>query len=183
MLAQQAGAVAFAPPRDALTEPDRATVARLREELRTLKRERAVLRRRFSPTGSLPKALALTPTETSLVAVLLANDHCSHELLFSALFSDRPEEDQPDDKITDILIFKAREKLRRFGMNLETYRGFGFSMRPESKAKMLMLMRAEAAETARPLSAFAAVDLRTFPYQVPRFRRAATSGVDSTRRG
>ncbi len=178
MLAQQAGAAAFVLPREALTERDRATVARLRDEVRALRQERASLRARFLPPGRLPAVLGLSPQEAAAVSVLLVNSQVTHELMWQALYHDAADQDAPPAaKSIDVLIFKARNRLSRFGIAIETFQRRGWQIAPQGKARMLMLMRAEAEATGRPIGQFVRVDLTISPYQVPRVRPAATSGV------
>lgn len=178
MLAQQAGAVAFAPPREALTERDRAVVGRLRDEIRALRQERALLRARFLPPGRLPAVLGLSPQEAAAVSVLLVNAQVTHELMYQALFHDAADQDPPPAaKSIDVLIFKARNRLSRFGIAIETFQRRGWQIAPQGKARMLMLMRAEAEATGRPIGDYVRVDIATFPYQVARVRPGATSSV------
>jgi len=100
------------------------------------------------------------------------------------LFHDAADQDPPPAaKSIDVLIFKARNRLSRFGIDIETFQRRGWQIAPQGKARMLMLMRAEVEATGRPIGQFVRVDLTISPYQVPRVRPAAPSGVDSTRRG
>jgi two-component system, cell cycle response regulator CtrA len=116
--------------RIALLEADNA---RLRERVATLEDQLGM-----SVEASL--ALGLTPKEAQLFGLLLARDTITKEQALANIYGLRPDGDEPEIKIIDVFICKIRRKLRRFGVEITTHWGAGYSLDAENKARARALM-------------------------------------------
>lgn len=67
----------------------------------------------------------------------------SKTMIYSLLYGDRPECDQPDPRIIDVEISKSRAKLRPLGIEIKTVWGVGYIMEPESRRALGALMAAQ----------------------------------------
>ncbi len=81
----------------------------------------------------VPLVFGLTSHEAMLFGLLLKRDLVTKEMAMLGLYGDRPNLD-PEIKIVDVYICKARKKLKRFGVEIETVWGRGFRLTAESKA-------------------------------------------------
>ncbi|MCA0366790.1 MAG: winged helix-turn-helix domain-containing protein [Proteobacteria bacterium] len=80
-----------------------------------------------------PLEWGLTKNEGRLLGVLLEREIVTKDTAMAALYRDRGDR-EPEVKIVDVFICKARKKLKPFGVSIETRWGVGYSMSPASKA-------------------------------------------------
>lgn len=74
-----------------------------------------------------PMEFMLTSKEGAIVATLLAHpEGCSKPQLLDALYAHLPNADEPEIKIIDVFICKARKKLKPYGLEIETMWGAGY---------------------------------------------------------
>lgn len=81
----------------------------------------------------VPLVFGLTAHEAMLFGLLLKRDLVTKDLAMLGLYGDRPNLD-PEIKIVDVYVCKARKKLRRFGVEIETVWGRGYRLSAQSKA-------------------------------------------------
>lgn len=113
----------------------------LRDELvQRLERENDELRERVRVLEELvgiridvPLVFGLTAHEAVLFGLLLRRDLVTKEMAMVGLYGDRPDLD-PEIKIIDVYICKARKKLKGFGVEIETVWGRGYRLSAASKA-------------------------------------------------
>ena len=89
----------------------------------------------------LPNQLGFTPVENKIVGLLIKRPVVSKEVLYTALYGDRLECEQPDIKIFDVYICKLRKKLK--AMNIQIYSRYtvGYYIDDEAKATLQSLNR------------------------------------------
>lgn len=104
------------------------------------------------------------------MAVFLRNDQVPHDLLYEALCYGAAEP-APAMKIVDVMMCKVRKKLRPFGIDFETIHGRGGSLRPQAKALVFRIMKAESEATGRPMSEFVQIDFGLNPWFPPKCGR------------
>lgn len=92
----------------------------------------------------LPIELGLTGHESALVGFLLTREIATKEALLSTMYGHRPDQDEPQIKIIDVFVCKARKKLKRFGLEIETVWGHGYRMSPETKQRIAAMLAAAA---------------------------------------
>ena len=83
-----------------------------------------------------PLALGLSKTMQRVLGVLLKRDFISGESLFTIVWGEKPESDQPESKLVAVYISKLRAKLKPHGIEIKTRWGQGFYMEPESKKRL-----------------------------------------------
>jgi DNA-binding response OmpR family regulator len=110
----------------------RAVIAEQDETIRQL-------REAIVPQTVLPKRLGLTRQEHRLVMALVAAPEkvASQSFLMQALY--QHDADAPFQKIVKVLVCKARKKLGRFGFEIETRWGIGYSISRQHAAALLAL--------------------------------------------
>jgi two-component system cell cycle response regulator CtrA len=79
-----------------------------------------------------PVEWLLTASESRLLGFLMTREMASKEAILLALYSLRAD-DAPDIKIVDVFVCKARKKLSRFGVQIETIWGQGYRLCRASK--------------------------------------------------
>lgn len=107
--------------------------------LNVLKRENELLRERvlhleniLMQTNPLPLEWRLTPSESRVFGVLVNRDLATKDAVMAALYSDRLDADADvEPKIVDVLICKIRKKVARFGIEVRTVWGQGWSIDPD----------------------------------------------------
>lgn len=75
-----------------------------------------------------PLFLGLTPHEGKLLGALMKRELQSKESLLLALYGHKPDGDMPEIKIIDVFVCKARKKLARFGIRIDTVWGEGYRL-------------------------------------------------------
>ncbi len=76
---------------------------------------------------SIPLEWRLTSAEATVFACLAARDVASKDMIYDALYSMRLEDVEP--KVIDVFICKLRQKVKPFGVQIETVRGSGYFLR------------------------------------------------------
>jgi two-component system, cell cycle response regulator CtrA len=106
-----------------LVDRQQQEIAFLRERIRQL--EDALV-----PQEVLfPIEWALTGSEARLLAYLTTRDLATKPQIHAALYSLRPDGDDPELKIVDVFVCKLRRKLKPFGVVIETRWGYGYALR------------------------------------------------------
>lgn len=80
-------------------------------------------------------AFGLTPTEATIFSILVHRGKSTKTQIWNALYGLRPD-DGAEMKIVDVLVCKARKKLSKFGIRIETLWGFGYAIPAESLARV-----------------------------------------------
>ncbi|WP_018701422.1 winged helix-turn-helix domain-containing protein [Amorphus coralli] len=76
-----------------------------------------------------PVEWGLTPAEAKVAGVLVTRELASKPAIVAALYAHRPD-DQPDDKVIDVFVYKMRRKLLPFGIEIRTLWGRGYHLDP-----------------------------------------------------
>jgi len=107
----------------------------------TLQTENAGLRARIAQLEQeiglrieVPLIFGLTEGEGKIVALLMGREIATKETLLVAVTRDPTGNVVPEIKIVDVYICKARAKLKKFGIGIETVWGRGYRIDQESKA-------------------------------------------------
>ncbi|WP_448031522.1 helix-turn-helix domain-containing protein [Bradyrhizobium liaoningense] len=108
-------------------------VQRLEHENDELRERIRVLEELVGIRIDVPLVFGLTAHEAVLFGLLLRRDLVTKEMAMVGLYGDRPDLD-PEIKIVDVYVCKARKKLKRFGVEIETVWGRGYRLSAESKA-------------------------------------------------
>jgi two-component system cell cycle response regulator CtrA len=117
-----------------------ARIEALEEENELLRERIAYLERANGRELLLPLELGLTKHEGRVVAMLYQRaEVCSKEQLMHGCYADR-HDDEPEIKIIDVFICKARKKIAPFGLKIETIWGRGYSMGPDSRALLRQML-------------------------------------------
>jgi two-component system cell cycle response regulator CtrA len=100
-------------------------------------------------TSRTPIELELTIHEAALVGFLMKRTEASKEQLLTAIYGHLPSGDEPEIKIIDVFVCKARKKLKKFGIEVKTLWGRGYMMPPAAKSALrAMTTRRQADEAA-----------------------------------
>jgi DNA-binding response OmpR family regulator len=118
-------------------EIDRQRIAALEQELdQAQERIRQLEQMHFNADWSPPFEIGLTASEARVVSILTGCEGvASKDRIMQGLYSLSPN-DPPLEKIVDVLICKARAKLKPFGVEIVTRWGRGYEMPPASRAIM-----------------------------------------------
>lgn len=76
----------------------------------------------------VPIEWRLTSSEARLFAFLTTREIATKPAIMQALYSDRPDDD-PEIKIVDVFICKLRRKIQRYGVEITTVWGRGYSLK------------------------------------------------------
>lgn len=102
------------------------------EKIRQLEREL------YAKDYVSPLELRLSGTQTAMLGVLLRYDRIvSTDLLFEATRHNRTWKTEPDAKLMQVQMFRLREKLRPWGLSVQTVHGEGFRLTDETRRKLL----------------------------------------------
>lgn len=77
----------------------------------------------------------LTRTEGLIMNILMQRAFVTRQAAMQLMYNMRVD-DEPEEKIIDVYICKARQKLRKFGINIETNWGQGHMITPDNKMKV-----------------------------------------------
>ncbi len=123
--------------------------------LETIERENEQLRDRIAQLEALlfeserlPLELRLTTHEEALVAFLLKRNEVSKDQILTAIYGLLPDDDEPELKIIDVYVCKARKKLAPFGLQIKTIWGRGYCLPPATKTTLRAMMPTRAAPAA-----------------------------------
>jgi two-component system cell cycle response regulator CtrA len=89
----------------------------------------------------LPNQLGFTPVENKIVGLLIKRPVVSKEVLYTTLYGDRPECEQPDIKIFDVYICKLRKKLKVMNIQIYSRYTIGYYIDDDAKATLQSLNR------------------------------------------
>lgn len=123
----------------------RRQAARVDELEETIRQLRAELNAR---PYMAPIELGLSMCQNSMLGVMLRHDRVvSAETLFNATRSHMTRKTEMDPSLMRVNIHQLREKMRRFGLTIETTRGLGWRLTQETRSRLLN-WNAERAEAA-----------------------------------
>lgn len=111
-------------------------IAALEEEVRYLQ---DILR----PHATLPASWNLTKAQTRLVVAIAQAQGCLTYVGVRQAVANIP--DEVSDKTLEVHLFRARRKIRPFGVEIHTVRGIGLTMAPEGRAIVRQALAAVAA--------------------------------------
>lgn len=104
-------------------------VERLKIRIETLEERIRQLEHALVPDGvSVPVEWCLTQAEARVFSHLTTREVATKGSLMVALYSDRPNGDEIEPKIVDVFVCKLRKKLNRFGIQIMTVWGQGYSL-------------------------------------------------------
>jgi two-component system cell cycle response regulator CtrA len=118
-------------------QPD-LELAALRERNAWLEERVAHLERVLVPVVALPLEWRLTSSEGRLVSALYARRECSKDQLMATMYRNDGR-DEPEEKIVDVFICKARAKMKPFGAGIETRWGHGYALDAAARTAILKL--------------------------------------------
>lgn len=121
-----------------------ARMAALEAEIRRLREIVANYENALGADFGPHVALGLTATEARLVGLLVKHGSVTKDRIMSALYGLRSDVEEPDIKIVDVLVCKARRKLAGFGIKIGTIWGQGYSMDEASRARCRDICGAQA---------------------------------------
>lgn len=105
-------------------------VLRQQQEIETLReRVRQLEDALIPPDVVVPLEWGLTASEARMFAFLTTRDIATKQQIHDALYGLRPDGDDPEMKIIDVFVCKARKKLSKFGVVIETHWGQGYGLR------------------------------------------------------
>jgi two-component system cell cycle response regulator CtrA len=93
----------------------------------------------------VPVILALTASEAKIVGILSKRDAVTKEQFMQMLYVNGTD---AEIKIVDVFVCKARAKLEKFGISIETIWGRGYRMTPANKAKLQEIINVERGVSA-----------------------------------
>jgi two-component system cell cycle response regulator CtrA len=86
--------------------------------------------------------LRLTPGRTAMLSLIYRGNLIRKEAALEAIYGARPECDQPDIKIIDVMLCAIRKRLKGYGITIENQHGIGWFMTPANKQKLRDLLDA-----------------------------------------
>lgn len=112
-----------------------------------LRDEIEVLNRTLGEDIAIPLSFRLTPSEGKLLRAIIARSapisrDQSLDLVYTLALH------EPDERIIDVFVSKARRKLKQFDIAIQTKWGSGWYMLPADKAKIAAPVAAERAVAA-----------------------------------
>ena len=123
-----------------------ATVRALRERLDIAVAENDALRQMLAPPGFLPKSFELTSYEERALKALLTRTQWTKESLLASIYIDASADEMPGIKVVDVLVYKLRLKMKRFGLVIDTYWGDGYGISLPNRAHLTRIIEAEHAK-------------------------------------
>lgn len=130
--------------------------------------------------GWIPAEWSLTPSETTVLNVLLKRSIASKDAIHTVLYGDDPD-GGPDLKIVDVFICKLRDKLGPFGIEIISKRGDGYRLSPGSFHALDAMSRGMPPPLPGELvgSALARMDVRPIvPIMLPGGQKPAALQID-----
>jgi DNA-binding response OmpR family regulator len=131
-------------------------LAALRRQVAEARAENRRLRDELAPPGYVPAVFGLTPIEERAFKALLSREQWTKEALFTSIYLDHAEDDEPEIKIVDVIICKLRKKLVPLKLEIDTYWCRGYRMSPANRARAAVLIDCaleDEAAAARPTAA------------------------------
>jgi two-component system, cell cycle response regulator CtrA len=118
-------------------------ITALEDENETLRERVRKLEEALGWRMTIPVIFGLSPHESRLFGGLLARDIMSKAQILDALYGHLPGDDEPEIKIVDVFVCKARAKLKPFGVEISTKWGNGYYLTKEAKAKVAEYLATE----------------------------------------
>lgn len=113
------------------------TIHILREERDAAVEQLEALKRAFRIDDPDLCLLGLTHTEVRVIGLMRSRGVVNRDQLMTVLYFDRPQDQEPEEKIIDVYVCKARKKLKSLGIDIITNgHGTGWCMPPESKRRL-----------------------------------------------
>jgi hypothetical protein len=94
----------------------------------------------LSLTSRLRGALGITRDQARMLGLLLNRNMVTHDAMFTVLYGDRPDCDQPQPKVMDVQLCKLRKVTSLHGIDIKTLVGEGWQMPMAEKAKVRALL-------------------------------------------
>lgn len=107
-------------------------VLKLEDENDYLRRRVRELEQKIGFFFECPPQFGLTRQEAVVFGLLLKNPLVTKEFAVSAMYLHK--QDEAEAKIVDVLVCKARKKLKVWDVKIETVWGQGYRLPPESRA-------------------------------------------------
>lgn len=117
----------------------RAELVRLRAEVGRLTEEVRRWRDSVRPSPALVATLSLSPSEATIVGLLMTRPLVSIEAIDHALYGHRA--DPGTEATIAVLLSRVRAKLATLGVDLQNSRGQGWSLTPAARASLRVLSR------------------------------------------
>jgi hypothetical protein len=120
-------------PRHALL----AELTNLRAQLDDARAEIREFKNQKNDVGEFFSGVAkMTPSEAKVVGAIARYGRASKSTLYHALYGGLGDDEQREPKIVDVMVCKLRKKLRQHNIEIETIWGVGYTMDPESVARL-----------------------------------------------
>lgn len=120
-------------------------IAALEDENETLRERVRQLETLLGSRQTIPLIFGLTAHEERLIGMLLVREHMSRTQLLESMYGHLPAGDEPGPKIIDVWVCKMRQKLKPFGIKVQTKWGSGYYLDKEGKARLQKYLEAEGA--------------------------------------
>jgi DNA-binding response OmpR family regulator len=121
----------------------------LRARIDMLEEENRQLRDALNPQWEAPGEMNLTASQVRILSCLLHNDRiCSEMVLWLAARKPTDHRTISETNVACVHISNIRPKLARFGLEIETHKGLGYRLAPESRERLLNWPRPGAAQAA-----------------------------------
>ncbi|HBJ84597.1 MAG TPA: heavy metal resistance protein CzcR [Verrucomicrobiales bacterium] len=121
-----------------------ARCAQLTEELDQALERIEQLEAELGLAYPVPLVFGLTGQQTCIFGVLMARPFASNAALMLALYSDKTNGDAAEPDIIKVHICKMRQKLKPFGVEIETMWGQGYRISDEHKAIVRAMLAEES---------------------------------------
>ena len=109
-------------------------IAAQQEEIEMLREKVRMLEDALASRGvPIPVEWRLTTSEAVVFAHLTTRDMATKQSIMTAMYSGRPDADEPEIKIVDVFVCKMRKKLKPFDVVIDTVWGQGYSLRDRQK--------------------------------------------------
>ena len=105
-------------------EPSKEILRKFRDEFLAMQQ---YVQELTAETQSAPVEWSLTESQETIVRLLAVNRTVTYPAIMHALYSDRAGH-EPYNEIIKVFISRARQKLRPFGITIETVWGKGFAV-------------------------------------------------------
>lgn len=104
------------------------------EQIETLReRVRQLVDALAPPDTVVPIEWGLTASEARVFSHLTTRDVATKSSIMAALYSDRPDEGDVEPKIVDVFVCKMRRKIAKFGVEILTVWGQGYTLANRSQ--------------------------------------------------
>lgn len=91
----------------------------------------------------LPNEFRLSPIEMKIVGILVRREIANAEMMFSGVYGNLPECDQPELKTIDVHLCNIRRKLAKKGYVIKNRKGVGFYFEGNARRALKNLCEAQ----------------------------------------